>query len=135
MLFFGFPFATGMTDDPLWGLLYESTPVEEMRPEHLQELLAQSRSRNEEMGITGWLTYAPGVGDEPPVFTQYIEGRQSVVRQLFYGSGDGTGILSDPRHASIRIIQEGAFGGGPPGCRLYPRWFMEWVDAPRPAGE
>lgn len=122
------------TSDPLWGLLYTSTATRPMTEADLDALLEEAQARNEALGVTGWLTYVAGEDGEPGTFTQYVEGPESVIRRLFYGDAEpGTtapSIHDDPRHRDVVVIQEGAFGGGPPGCRLHPDWFMEWVDAP-----
>jgi hypothetical protein len=127
----------------LWGLLYTSRAVRAMSEAELDSLLSESKERNAGWGITGWMTYAPGEGGGPGEFTQYFEGPRDAVRRLFYGEDEqgrrvGRGIIGDPRHVDVVVVQEGAFGGGPPGSRLYPRWFMEWVEvakaAPQPIG-
>jgi len=116
-----------METDILWGLLYESTATAALTADELEALLCEARDRNEALEITGWLTYAPGLDGAPGTFTQYLEGSRSVIQGLFHGADMGGGIRNDPRHHNVRVVQEGAFGGGPPGCRLYPSWFMEWV--------
>lgn len=126
--------------DPLWGLLYTSRAVRALTSRELESILGEAQGRNEALGITGWLTYAMSPEGGAGVFEQYVEGPKSAVRRLFYGEGapglpEGRGIVGDPRHHDIQIVQEGAFGGGPPGCRLYPRWFMEYVEAALPAEE
>jgi hypothetical protein len=123
--------------DPLWGLLYTSRATRALTGPELRALLEEAQVRNEELTITGWLTYAMGPHGGAGVFEQYVEGPRSAVRRLFYGEGapglpEGRGIVNDPRHHDIQILQEGDFGGGPPGCRLYPRWFMEYVEAALP---
>lgn len=120
-----------MASDPLWGLLYESTATRPMTDEDLRAILAVSQRWNARAGITGWLTYAVGE-DGVGRFTQYLEGPRSAVRALFYGEDGRPGVLRDARHRDVRVVHEGAFGGGPPGARLYPQWRMAWVEEPPP---
>jgi hypothetical protein len=126
--------------DALWGLLYSSRAVRSLSGPELESLLEEAQHRNEALGITGWLTYAVSPDGGAGVFEQYVEGPKGAVRRLFYGEGapglpEGRGIIDDPRHHDIQVVQEGEFGGGPPGCRLYPRWFMEYVEASLPLGD
>ncbi len=115
-----------MINEMLWGLLYESTASTPLDEDQLQELLAEAQRRNGELSVTGWLMYTPDP-DGTGRFMQYIEGPRSSIERLFYGLDGHGGIGKDARHTDVRIIHEGAFGGGPPGERLYPRWMMEWV--------
>jgi hypothetical protein len=124
-------------DQTLWGLLYESKATEPISQSDLETLLRKARARNASMRITGWLTYSGGGGGEPGTFNQYLEGPRNAVRRLFYGEGShqyekGPGIVNDPRHTDVRVVQEGAFPYGPPGCRLHPAWFMNLVTEPQP---
>lgn len=121
--------------DPLFGLLYESRATQPFPPEALDALLAEAQARNERFGITGWLTFIPDADDLGGTFRQYIEGPERVVRRLFYGTAApglpaGPSIDSDARHTDVNVIQEGAFGAGPPGGRLHPSWAMHWVEVP-----
>lgn len=119
----------------LFGLLYESRSTGAPSPEALQNLLSEAQARNERLGVTGWLTFVSDLDNQGGTFRQYIEGPEPVVRRLFYGTPtpelpEGPSILSDERHTEVRVLQEGAFGGGPPGGRLHPRWAMHWVEMP-----
>jgi len=123
--------------ETLWGLLYTSRATHTLTRDDLEALLEEAQARNQSLGITGWLTYAMSPDGGPGVFEQYVEGSRAAVRRLFYGEGArgieaGRGMVRDPRHCEIEVVQEGDFGGGPPGCRLYPRWFMEYVQEPVP---
>lgn len=120
-------------DRLLWGLLYESRASRPLGTSEVARIVEEAQSRNERMLITGWLTYAADLDGRGGTFTQYIEGPRHAVRRMFYGEGGsvyagGPGIVHDARHKDVRVIQEGAFGGGPPGCRLYPDSFMNFAE-------
>jgi hypothetical protein len=124
-------------DHTLWGLLYESKATEPVSQSELETLLRKARARNASLRITGWLSYSGGEDGAPGTFNQYLEGPRNAVRRLFYGEGshqyvEGPGIVHDPRHSEVKILQEGTFPYGPPGCRLHPASFMKLVTEPRP---
>ena len=94
-------------DKPLFQLVYESRSNQAFTEEEITRLLDHSREKNRKSGITGILMYRQGV------FTQVLEGEESLVRQLFER------IAQDPRHREVEIrlaetIQE----------RSFPNWSM-----------
>jgi hypothetical protein len=69
------------------------------------DLIANSRTRNEQFGITGVLLYT---GER---FLHLIEGRDSDVGALWRN------VLADDRHAELTVLYD---GHGPE------RWFTSW---------
>lgn len=86
------PADTRSASPPLFQLVYTSTATRAMTDADLQELLAQARSNNEELDITGLLLYANGQ------FLQVLEGPEPAVRRLF------DTIRNDPRHTSVETL-------------------------------
>ncbi len=85
-------------------LLYASTLKSPFDPAVIESILAQSRSHNPAMGVTGILVHSDGI------FLQAIEGGRKQVSQL-YGH-----ISSDPRHTDVVLlhyeeITERRYGG------------------------
>ena len=91
-------------------LVYYSTmdasPALRVKP-MLDDLLATSRARNEELAITGALFACNGR------FLQVLEGGRSAVLQV-YGS-----ISTDPRHQSLKLIES-----RPVTRRQFPEWSL-----------
>ncbi|MDP3171411.1 MAG: BLUF domain-containing protein [Polaromonas sp.] len=85
-------------------LLYASRSADPGSSEVTESILAQSRSHNPAMGITGILCYGGGI------FLQALEGGRNQVSDL-YGH-----IQKDPRHTDVVLlhyeeISERRFGG------------------------
>ncbi|MDP2035406.1 MAG: BLUF domain-containing protein [Polaromonas sp.] len=85
-------------------LLYASRSADPGSSEVTESILAQSRSHNPAMGITGILCYGGGI------FLQALEGGRAQVSDL-YGH-----IQKDPRHTDVVLlhyeeISERRFGG------------------------
>ncbi|OZC03964.1 BLUF domain-containing protein [Rubricoccus marinus] len=99
----------------VYAALYASRPIQPMSEEDLAEILAVSRRKNAERGITGRLVYAATEG-EVGLFAQWIEGEDWRVRELLYFS-----ILCDARHAFVGRPFE-----GPIERRQFPSWTMEF---------
>jgi hypothetical protein len=92
-------------------LLYASRAVESIGGDLIDEILAQSRTRNLEHGITGVLCVCQG-GD---VFMQVLEGGRTEVNRLY------NNILRDPRHRDVMLldyaeIERRRFAGWRMGC-------------------
>lgn len=92
-------------------LTYVSTATEDLSKSDLNELLAQCRKNNAELGITGMLLYKEGN------FMQVLEGEESTVRSLY------TKIARDPRHKGEILLQQGALEE-----RHFPGWSMGYRD-------
>jgi len=73
-------------------LVYTSSASEHFTKVELLDLLAQSRNRNEELGITGLLLYHGGN------ILQVLEGDESAVEKLFGR------IAMDTRHRGIIVL-------------------------------
>jgi hypothetical protein len=106
----------------LYSLVYASTAASPFGDAELEELLAQSRSRNDARGISGLLLYRMGR------FVQFLEGPEDEVRGLF------ATIRDDPRHLAPRILNEGR-----PDRRQFADWTMGYQpvdesDTPPPPG-
>ncbi|MEI9893361.1 MAG: BLUF domain-containing protein [Chthoniobacter sp.] len=96
-----------MMTSALHSLVYVSTAVRPFSPEDLAALLAQSRERNQQAGITGMLLYKSGC------FLQAFEGGTVEVRRLQLR------IAADPRHRNVTILQN-----GPIEVRDFSDWTM-----------
>ncbi len=77
---------------PLLQIVYVSAATNELNEDTLVRLLADSRKRNAEKGITGLLLYVEGS------IIHVIEGEESVVADLF------TRIERDPRHRQVSVL-------------------------------
>ena len=73
-------------------LLYASRAAAQITPEAIEAILAQSRTHNPALGITGILCHG---GD---VFMQVLEGGRDTVNAL-YGQ-----IVRDPRHRDVEVL-------------------------------
>jgi hypothetical protein len=92
-------------------LLYASRAVDSIGSDIIDEILAQSRSRNVEHGITGVLCVCQS-GD---VFMQVLEGGREEVNRLY------NNILRDARHRDVMLLDyaeivERRFAGWRMGC-------------------
>ena len=93
-------------------VIYVSTGARQFSDEALLEILAQSRSRNAALGVTGMLLYDDGN------FMQVLEGPPAAVDALY------DSIARDSRHyAIIKIFEETS------PTRSFPDWSMGFVHA------
>ena len=88
-------------------LTYASTATWHLSKSDLNELLAQCRKNNANLGITGLMLYKDGN------FMQVLEGEESMVRSIY------AKISSDPRHKGEILLQQGALEE-----RQFPGWSM-----------
>ncbi|WP_430591881.1 BLUF domain-containing protein [Humidisolicoccus flavus] len=95
------------SDDGLLSIMYSSTAHEPFDDDRLNELLAQSRSSNEKLNLTGMLLYRSGR------FIQVLEGDEFDVRKVI------AKIENDPRHTDMRILVEETVSS-----RRFPDWTM-----------
>ena len=91
-------------------ICYISSASRLFQPGDLDDILAKSRRRNEERGVSGVLLHSEGT------FMQIIEGPETVVEALF------NKISADPRHTGIqrlltRRLDERQFGDWSMACR------------------
>jgi hypothetical protein len=96
-------------------LVYVSVAAENVSKDELLEILAQSRTRNAEAGITGMLLYKDGN------FMQVLEGEEQTVRDLY------ARIRRDPRHLGIVTLVEGQRES-----RCFGDWSMGFQDLSAP---
>jgi hypothetical protein len=92
-------------------LLYASRSAEPVTAAMIESILAASRRRNPELGITGILCHC---GE---MFMQVLEGGRAPVNELY------NSIVRDPRHKDVTILQ----------CvevseRRFPGWTMGHVN-------
>lgn len=85
-------------------LLYASRATQAPSAAVVDSILAQSRQRNPERGITGILCYSDDI------FLQVLEGARDEVCETF------NSIVRDPRHVNVRLLKfeeigERRFGG------------------------
>jgi len=73
-------------------LLYASRGAAHLGPGALDAILAESRRRNPEKGVTGLLICADDV------FLQVLEGSRDEVCELY------NDIVRDPRHSDVRLL-------------------------------
>lgn len=94
-------------NDDLITLVYISDAADDFTPARLVELLHESRTNNDRLGITGFLVYRDGT------FIQILEGRRDDVRALYER------ISRDARHRGIRIVLEEEID-----ARRFEQWSM-----------
>lgn len=73
-------------------LIYASRAAQPLSPEAIDSILAQSRSRNPALGVTGILCHS---GE---LFLQALEGGREAVNQLY------NEIVCDPRHLDVQLL-------------------------------
>ena len=88
-------------------VVYASTATVPFTEDDLAVLLAKSRRRNREVGVTGLLVHAAGQ------FMQVLEGPEERVRPLL------ARIAADPRHTGVWVLAEER-----PGQRRFADWAM-----------
>jgi hypothetical protein len=94
----------------MFALAYASKALRIFSDEDLDELSAQASKKNSELRVTGYLNYKNGT------FFQYLEGRESAVRQLM------DVIAADSRHRVLNIVELGDIGG-----RRFRDWSMRFI--------
>ena len=90
-------------------LIYVSSARRLMDGSALCDLLAQSREKNERLGVTGLLIYAGGN------FMQALEGDEGCVRDLY------NTIRDDDRHKDVQLVLTGGTRR-----RDFDRWSMAY---------
>lgn len=80
--------------DLLFALMYSSHAAGEVDQVVLDQILAEARSRNAQLGITGILLFRESR------FYQYLEGAENDVRAVY------DSISRDPRHDRLRILMQ-----------------------------
>lgn len=80
----------------LYCVVYTSVSNQEMSDDDLKELLKRSRTKNQNLNITGMLLYLD------PFYIQVLEGEESTVDRLF------NIIKDDPNHEKVSIIYKKA---------------------------
>lgn len=93
----------------LHALIYRSQETAPISSGNLQDLLENSRRKNERLGITGILIYGGGV------FAQYLEGSKSDIDSLL------STITKDDRHQDVWMM-----AAGPITDRAFPDWSMTY---------
>jgi hypothetical protein len=101
----------------MFQIVYLSSGLREFRETDLQEMLEDSRRRNELRAITGALFHREGH------FLQVIEGAESEVRQLYRS------ICADRRHRILQTLWVEQIAD-----RSYPDWTMAFSDLDRMDG-
>ena len=96
-------------------LVYVSVTAEKASKDDLLEILARSRTKNAEAGITGMLLYKDGN------YMQVLEGEEKAVRDLY------ARIRRDPRHLGIVTLVEGRRDN-----RCFGDWSMGFQDLSSP---
>ncbi len=90
---------------------YASRSADPITKQLLGSILEESRKRNQERGVTGFLCIS---GD---IFIQVLEGGRDAISELFIK------IACDPRHTNVRLIAYEEIGQ-----RKYGNWSMGQVD-------
>ena len=105
----------GGDDEPVTQLIYRSVSTRGVASAlHMSDILAEARSRNAELGVTGVLTAVDGQ------FIQIIEAPQASVDTLL------ASLSLDPRHTAIQVLERRQVSG---------RAFGDWeMVSPRLAG-
>ncbi|WP_243646365.1 MULTISPECIES: BLUF domain-containing protein [unclassified Rathayibacter] len=94
-------------DQALRSIVYSSRSATGFQDVDLADLLAQSRTNNERLGLTGMLLYRDGR------FLQLLEGPTGVLEERM------SVIATDPRHHDVRTLLSEQLTG-----RLLPSWTM-----------
>lgn len=103
--------ASRSLEDDLLSITYFSSATAPFDDEALRDLLAKSRTRNTEDGITGMLIYHRGN------FAQVLEGDEEAVRTTF------DRICADVRHRNVVVELEDTVDE-----RTFPDWSMGFRD-------
>lgn len=96
----------------MYQLIYISSSTKSLAKDEFLELVVQSQSKNDAMGITGVLMFKDGN------FMQVLEGEQELIAKLY------STIKVDPRHTLVSIIQE-----GPINLREYQGWSSTYFNS------
>lgn len=94
-----------ISSPPLLQVVYSSVATRVLVKSEIEQLMRQSRARNEAAGITGMLV------SSSVQFLQVLEGPEPAVSALY------DRISRDPRHKSVRLISE---------CFIRDRQFPGW---------
>lgn len=92
-------------------LLYTSRQVSDLDLAAVRALNRVAQSKNEQVGLSGLLCYAP------PFFAQCLEGSRTAVSRVM------DKIYRDPRHADLTLIEFAEVDE-----RVFPDWSMRLVD-------
>lgn len=95
--------------EPIFTLIYASTPTHPLTNQELEELLHTARTKNLKLGITGMLVYAEDT------FFQVLEGEKHAVEHLY------ATISVDSRH--FNVVKLAAFEVQQ---RRYDDWTMKY---------
>ncbi|WP_336660423.1 BLUF domain-containing protein [Leucobacter sp. USHLN153] len=109
-------------DEALKSLVYASTATRQFSDAELDELLRQARERNEQLDITGMLTFRDGK------FVQFLEGTPEHIDELMRS------IRADERHRDVSVLIE-----EPLAERQFTSWTMGYermrdIQSAPPAG-
>jgi len=96
-------------------IVYVSSALAKLDKDELEDLVAQSRKRNDAVNVTGLLVYSDGN------FMQAIEGGHDEVEQLY------NRIADDPRHRDLMVIVDHSVED-----RSFPSWRMAYAYEPDP---
>ena len=94
----------------MFHLIYKSTAINNLTPDHLKNILESAITFNQTVGITGCLIYFNGF------FVQFLEGSQENVEQLFYER-----ISNDKRHTNIQLLKTGTHAN-----HIFKQWNMAY---------
>lgn len=89
---FGRLVGVSISPDRLTSIVYSSTATQPFSAEDLGELLAISRTNNNQLGLTGMLLFRSGR------FLQVLEGPETAVKDRM------DVIAEDPRHTAVRVL-------------------------------
>ena len=94
----------------MWRIVYISTAVSGIDQASVETLLATSRARNADQGITGLLLF------NGHNFLQILEGERNAIGPLMQS------ILADPRHSGVSVVRDEAIA-----ARSFGGWDMRYV--------
>lgn len=104
---------TGPVAEPgLSYLMYRSLAAPGLSQPDLDQILAGSRRRNRDRGLTGCLHYEGGL------FFQWLEGSRAALSRLL------DALQEDPRHLGLTVLDQ-----GPLPQRVFRNWAMHFSDA------
>ena len=101
----------------MFGLTYSSVAATELNAQELDQLLGESRLRNQADDLTGLLLHISAPDPGSAFFVQRLEGPQAAVESLYHR------IEKDELHGGLVVLDSGPIGG-----RQFAGWSMRLAE-------